>query len=807
MFRNYIKLTLRNLWRNKIFSAINILGLSLGIAICLLIMLFIRQEWSYDRFHKNADNIVRVIFKGTVNGQLMKEANVMPPTAQTLLEHFPEVQAATRLRRGSVILRLADNASKEDHFTYADPNFFRFFTFPLLEGNAGQVLQEPNTIVITRAIAHKYFGDADPIGKVLTTSDGMNNFRVTGVMQDMPVNSHFHFDLVASMTGNPDAKSTSWMDSGFFTYLQLKPGTDYKELEAKLPHIVDDYIGPQFLASMGYSLSDYRRQGNDVGLYLQPLTSIHLHSDLAPATELEPNGDIRYLYIFGAVAVFMLLIACINFMNLSTAGATKRAREVGVRKVLGSDRAGLIRQFLSESLVLTFISMIIAVVLLYVALPGFNNLTGKALHFSLLSEPYLVPGLLLFGLCTGLFAGSYPAFMLSSFTAARVLKGSAVVGKQGFTLRSGLVVFQFFVSITLIVSTVVVYRQLEYIQHKKLGYDKNQVLIIQDTYLLGAQQEAFYQSLLHDARVQSVSNSAYLPAGASNNNNFFVYTTEKTQQTKALRYYVDDNYIATMGMQMAMGRNFSRQFGTDSAAAILNETAVKALRLQGNPIGQLVNRSVERSTDINQYHIIGVVKDFHFRSMHEAISPLIMTLSPLNGSLIVKIRTSDVHGLVASLEQQWKAAHPPAPFVYSFLDDRFKETYNAELKTSRTLGIFACLTILVACLGLFGLATFTAEQRTKEIGVRKVMGANVPDIVALLSKDFLKLVLVANVLALPLAWYVMRLWLQDYAYHTSMNVWIFFAAAALAVLVALVAVGFQSVKAAMVNPVKSLRNP
>lgn len=807
MFRNYIKLTLRNLWRNKIFSIINILGLSLGIAICLLIMLFIRQEWSYDRFHKNADNIVRVIFKGTVNGQLMKEANVMPPTAQTLLEHFPEVQAATRLRRRSIILRLADNASKEDHFIYADTNFFRFFTFPLLEGNTGQVLQEPNTIVITRAIAHKYFGEADPIGKVLTTSDGRSNFRVTGVMQDMPVNSHFHFDLVASMTGNPDAKSTSWMDSGFFTYLQLKPGTDYKELEAKLPHIVDEYIGPQFLASMGYSLSDYRRQGNDVGLYLQPLTSIHLHSDLTPATELEPNGDIRYLYIFGAVAVFMLLIACINFMNLSTAGATKRAREVGVRKVLGSDRAGLIRQFLSESLVLTFISMIVAVVLLYVALPGFNHLTGKALHFSLLSDPYLLPGLLLFGLCTGLFAGSYPAFLLSSFTAARVLKGNTVVGKQGFTLRSGLVVFQFFVSITLIVSTVVVYRQLEYIQHKKLGYDKDQVLIIQDTYLLGAQQEAFYQNLLHDARVQSVSNSTYLPAGVSNNNNFFVYTTEKTQQTKALRYYVDYNYIATMGMQMAMGRNFSQQFGTDSAAAILNETAVKALGLQGNPIGQLVNRSIEKSPGINQYHVIGVVKDFHFRSMHEAISPLIMTLSPLNGSLIVKIRTSDVHGLVASLEQQWKAAHPPAPFVYSFLDDRFKETYNAELKTSRTLGIFACLTILVACLGLFGLATFTAEQRTKEIGVRKVMGANVPDIVALLSKDFLKLVLVANVLALPLAWYVMRLWLQDYAYHTSMNVWIFFAAAALAVLVALVAVGFQSIKAAMVNPVRSLRNP
>lgn len=806
MFRNYIKLTLRNLWRNKIFSAINILGLSLGIAICLLIMLFIRQEWSYDRFNKNADNIVRVIFKGTVNGQLMKEANVMPPTAQTLQQNFPEIQAVTRLRRLSIVLRLADNASKEDRFTYADPNFFTFFTFPLLEGDANQVLNDPNTIVITQSIARKYFGNADPVGKVLTTSDGKNTYRVTGVMKDMPVNSHFHFDLVASMAGYPAAASTSWMESSFFTYLQLKPGTNYKALQAKLPGIVNNYIGPQFLASMGYSLSDFRRQGNDVGLYLQPLTSIHLHSDMAPVTELEPNGDVRYLYIFGAVAVFMLLIACINFMNLSTAGATKRAREVGVRKVLGSDRLALIRQFLSESLVLTFISLIVAVGLLYAALPAFNELTGKALRFSLFSDPYVLPGLLLFGLCTGLFAGSYPAFLLSSFTAAKVLKGNTAVGRKGFTLRSGLVVFQFFVSITLIVSTVVVYRQLEYIQHKKLGYNKEQVLIIQDTYLLGAQEEGFRQNLLHDTRVENVSSSNYLPAGASNNNNFFVYAAEKTQQTKALRYEVDYNYLSTMGMQLSMGRNFSDQFGTDTAAAILNETAVRSLQLQGNPIGQLVNRAVENSPGIHQYHVIGVVKDFHFRSLREAISPLIMTFSPYGGALILKIKTSDVHGLIADLETQWKAAHPPAPFVYSFLDERFKETYNAELKTTRTLGIFAGLTILVACLGLFGLATFTAEQRTREIGVRKVMGANVPDIVALLSKDFLKLVLVANVLALPMAWYVMRLWLQDYAYHTRMNVWIFFAAAALAVLVALVAVGFQSIKAALVNPVDSLRS-
>ncbi|HEY0272128.1 MAG TPA: ABC transporter permease [Chitinophaga sp.] len=807
MFRNYLKLTLRNLWRNKIFSAINILGLGIGIAICLLIALFIRHEWSYDRFHRNAGRIVRVVFKGTVHGQPMKEANVMPPTAQTLLQNFPEVEAATRIHTGYLIFRLGNDAAKEDRLVFADANLFQFFTLPLLKGNAGNVLREPNTMVITPAIARKYFGEADPIGKTITTSDGQTTFRITGLMQEIPAASHFHFDMAASMSSYPYAASNSWMDSGYFTYLLLRPGTDYKKLQAKLPQVVEQYIGPQLLASMGFTLREFRRQGNDIGLYLQPLTRIHLHSDLQPTSEMEPSGDVRYVYIFGAVAGFMLLIACINFMNLSTASASTRAREVGVRKVLGSDRRALMQQFFLESLLLSGLALAVGVALVYLALPVFNTLTGKQLVFPLFSHPYVLPALLLFGICTGLFAGSYPAILLSSFNPARVLKGNTTAGKCSLGFRSGLVVFQFFISITLIVSTVVVYRQLQYIQHKKLGYDKDRVLIIPQTWLLGPGQEAFRQSLLHDARVMNVSASDYLPAGASHNNNFFVYSRDKAEQTKALRYEVDYNYLSTMGMQLAMGRNFSEDYGTDSTAVLLNETAVKSLGLQGNPLGQTISRADTREPGATTFHVIGVMKDFHFRSLHEPIAPLVMALSKNSGTLIVKVKTRDIAGLVTSLQQQWQASKPAAPFSYSYLDERFRETYQAEAKTGRTLGIFAGLTILVACLGLFGLATFTAEQRTREIGVRKVLGANVPNIIALLSKDFLKLVLIANLMALPLAGYLMRWWLQDFAYHTTLRWWIFALATIAAVVIALLAVGFQSVKAALANPVKSLRTP
>ena len=808
MIRNYFKFAFRNLLRNKVFTAINISGLAMGIAICLVIMLFIKNEWSYDRFNEKADRIVRVVFKGSVQGQAMKEANVMPPTAQTLLKDYPEVEAAARIRTGgSATFSHKEKSFKEENLAFADAGLFSIFTLPFVKGDPATALLEPNTIVISEAVAQKYFGKEDPIGQLLEIKNEQKAYKVTGVMKAIPVNAHFHFDLFLSMATLPDQNSDSWMTSGYYTYLLLKPGIAWQKLEAKLPQAVEKYMGPQMNQSMGLTLAEFRKKGNDIGLYLQPLTDIHLRSNLMPMTELEPPGDMRYVYIFGAVAIFMLLIACINFMNLSTASASKRAREVGIRKVLGSAKTDLIRQFLLESILLTAFAMVLGLVLVYLALPVFNHLTGKELSLGLTTNPWLIPSLLLFGLFVGLLAGSYPAFMLSSFNPVKVLKGRFTSGRATMGLRSGLVVFQFAVSIILIVGTVVVYKQLTYIQNKKLGYDRDQVIVLPGTSRLGVNENAFREKLLQDPRVVNISTSGYLPAGPTYNNNFFIYAREQAEQIKTLRYDVDENYIPTMSMQVIAGRNFSQKYGTDSTGAILNEAAVKALGWDmQHALGQTITRSHNKAgTDKVVYHVIGIVKDFHFRSLHEQISPLVMVLANYNGTMIVKAKTKDISGLLADMNKTWNNLKASAPLNYSFLDERFKATYEAEQKIALILGISAGLTIFVACLGLFGLATFTAEQRTKEIGVRKVLGATVTSIVALLSKDFLKLVLIANVLALPVAWWIMNKWLQEFAYRVDISWGVFAIAILSAILIALAAVSFHSLKAALTNPVRSLR--
>ncbi len=655
-------------------------------------------------------------------------------------------------------------------------------------------------------MAQKYFGSDDPIGKILTFKDVPTPYTVTGVMAPIPANSHFHFDLFASMASLPEAKAPNWLQSNYHTYLVLPAGYDYQQLQAKLPQVADKYMAPQFEKMMGVNMAELRRKGNDIGLFLQPLTDIHLHSDLKPESELEPGGDIRYVYIFGAIALFMLLLACINFMNLSTAGASKRAKEVGVRKVLGSAKMALTNQFLIESLLLTAIAMLLAIGFVYLTLPLFNSLAGKELTVNFLANPWLLPGLLVFGLIVGVLAGSYPAFFLSSFTPVSVLKGKFTSSKNSIGLRSGLVVVQFFISIALTIGTTVVYQQLSYIQNKKLGYNKDQVLVLPETWLLGQKEEAFRDQIMQDPRVVNVSTSGYLPAGPSYNNNFMVYPeTNSTQLVKTLRYDVDYNYIPTLGMNMAAGRNFSKSYGTDSSGVILNETAARLLGWATNALDHTIGNS-DNQGNKKTYRVIGVVKDFHFKSLHEPISPLVMVLGHNSGTVIVKVKAKDITGLLTSLKKQWSQFTTDSPFTYSFLDERFNDTYKAEQKIGNILGIFAGLTIFVACLGLFGLATFTAEQRTKEIGVRKVLGASVGSIVALLSKDFLTLVLIALVIASPIAWYIMDRWLQDFAYRIDISGWIFAGAGLTAVAIALLTVSYQSIKAALMNPVRSLRS-
>ncbi len=804
MFRNYFKIAARNLWRNKVFSTINIFGLALGIATCLLILLFVQNELSYDKYNKNADRLVRVSFRGSMQGGVIKEASVMAPVANTLKRDYPEVEEATRMRTiGQQELSYGGKTFKENGFLFVDSNFFQMFTLPLLQGNARIALLQPNSMVISKAIAQKYFGNENPVGKSMDITGGNSPLRITGLIDAVPRNSHFHGDFFVSMSTMPDARNEDWMSSNYYTYLQLRKGSDIKKLEAKLPQVIEKYIGPQLEKGMGVTLAQFRQSGNQIGLYLQPVTDIHLHADLT--NDLEPYGDIRYVYIFSAVAIFMLLIACVNFMNLSTASASKRAREVGIRKVMGSVKTQLIGQFLLESVLLTMIAMLVSLCIVYMALPVFNQLAGQNLSLDLKSSPWLLPGLALFGLFTGLMAGSYPAFFLSSFNPITVLKGKFSTGKKSTNLRNGLVVFQFFVSISLIVGTIVVYKQLSFIQHKKLGYDTAQTMVIEHTYRLGDKQSAYRQQLLRDPRILNVTASGFIPAGPSNNNNFFIYPDDQSAQlVKTLRYEVDDQYLPTMGIQLAGGRNFSPAYGSDSTGILINETAARTFGWNDQALGHTLSHT-EKEGNIITYKVIGIVKDFNFRSLHEAVTPLVMTLGTDYGTMIARIKTNNIPLLISNMQQQWAAMVKGEPLSYSFLDERVMNSYKSERNTGLILGVFAALTIFVACLGLFGLATFTTNQRTREIGIRKVLGADVKGIVSMLSGQFLKLVGIAFIIAAPLMWLVMNRWLEDFAYRITIGWLVFLVAAGLVITLTIITVSFQAIKAALANPVKSLR--
>jgi len=806
MIKNYFKIAFRSLWRNKGFSLINILGLAIGLATCLIIMLFVNNELSYDRYNKKADRMFRVYFQGDVQGEKLKESTVMPPLAQTLKADFPEVEESTRIRDyGTPKLVYGNKSFKEDAFAFVDSNFFQVFTLPLLQGDARTALIEPNTIVITKAVARKYFGNTTAMGKVISFKNGTNEaFKVTGIIEEVPLNSNFHFEIFASMTSLPESKEPTWMRSNFYTYLVLPEKYDYKKLEAKLPSVVEKYIGPQMLQAMGMTYEQFREKGNSLSFHLQPITDIHLHSDFT--NDLSPSGNIQYVYIFAAIALFMLLIACINFMNLSTAAASKRAREVGIRKVMGSGKPELIQQFLLETMVITTIALLLALVLMYLALPVFNYLADQNLSLRISEHPFLIPVLLILILVVGIIAGSYPAFYLSSFQPAKVLKSKSNGVKSSMVFRSGLVVFQFFISIFLIVGTLVVYNQLYFIQHKKLGYDKEQVLILQNTWMLDKNQDVFKQLVKNNPHVVSVSGSGYLPAGPSYNNNFFVSPGENsTQLIKTLRYDVDENYIPTLGIKLLEGRNFSKEFSTDSNSVILNEAAASAFGWKQGVIGKTISRT-DNEGKKKIYSVIGLIRDFHFKSLHERISPLVMVYTPQFGTLIAKLQPgTDISGLTTLLNKRWNELGAEEPLSYSFLDERYNNTYKSEQKMGLILGIFAGLTIFVACLGLFGLAKFTATQRTKEIGIRKVLGASVAQVTGMLSKEFLILVLISCVLAFPVAWWAMNKWLQDFAYRITVSWWIFALAAVVIILIALITVSFQAVKAAIANPVKSLR--
>ncbi len=804
MIENYIKIAWRNLKKNKIFSFINIAGLSLGISVCFIIMLYVQDELSYDRYNKNADRIARIQFKANINGGDISEAGVMAPVAKVVKSEFPEVEDAARLIPfGPTKVNYGLKEFKNDVFAMADPNFLNVFTLPLIEGDAKTALSQPNSIIISKALAEKYFGNENPIGKTLGFNNNANLDKVTGVFDKVPTNSHFHFDMLGSMVGWQPGESDSWMQGTFYTYLLLRPGTNLAALQAKFSPMVKKYMGPQIQQAMGMSLEQFRTKGNDLGFILQPLTAIHLHPNAT--NEIDPPGNASYVYIFGAIAIFMLVIACINFVNLATASASKRAKEVGVRKVIGSGRVQLIKQFLIESAMLVLVALLISTAVIYLSLPAFNAISGKALSFGF--DLRIIGALIAFGIIVVVAAGIYPAFFLSSFNPISVLKGKLTGNNNSFGLRSGLVVFQFFISVSLIVGTIVVYQQMRFIQNKKLGYIKEQVLVLPNSYALGKNERVFKDEMLKDHRIINGTLSYYRPAGPSNSNNALVYPQgHDNAAMRMVNFHVDEQYIPTFGMQMTTGRNFSKEMSSDSSAALINESAVKALGFnEANAVGQ---RIVQVNSDKGKnfsYHVIGVVKDFNFKSLHEPITPLLMTLQP-EGGVVFKVQTADISGLLSSMKKQWDSFHTGEPFTYNFLDELYNETYSAEQKTGTILDIFATLTVIVACLGLFGLVTYTAEQRVKEIGVRKVLGASVTQITRMLSADFLKLVLIACLIAFPVSWWATGKWLQTFAYRMNLDWWIFAIAAGCALLIAFITLSFQAVKAATANPIRSLRS-
>lgn len=805
MYKSYLKIGWRNLLKNKGLFTINIAGLAMGIATCLVITLFIADELSFDRFNEKADQIVRVVLKGKVNGEVIKEAVTAAPVAATLATEFPEVQQATRLRgMGSPKISYKSTAFKNSKVAFVDANFFQVFTLPLIQGNAATALTEPNTLVITKEQAYKYFGDEDPINKILEFTDSKEPYRVTGVIEKVPANSHFHFDFFASMEGLAHAKENNWMESNYYNYLVLAEGTNQKEFENKLPAIIEKYMGPQ-VAQMGMTFEKFKENGNEIGIFIQPLKDIHLHSDFASQSELQAGGDLKSIYIFGAVALFMLLIACINFMNLSTAGATKRSKEVGVKKVLGSGKNQLVQQFLTESFISTAVSMIVAIILVLLAIPFFNQLSGKALDETFLLNPNVLLSLLLLAIVITFLAGSYPAFFLSSIKPISVLKNKVVSSGHSKGIRSGLVVFQFVISASLILAIIVVNQQMSYIQNKEIGYNRDQLLVLRDSRLLGSNENAFKNQILTDPHVESVTMSAFVPAGPTDNSMTGVYAGQDHEAVRrTILYQIDAQYIPTLGMELVAGRNFSDKTGIDSLNVIVNETAVKTFGLRENPLGQTLTANVGNDQK-KSLTIIGVVKDFHFRSLHETIAPLIMLNNPYGG-LIVRGKTNEMAGLIASIEAKWKAFHVEEPFSYALLDELYNETYVREQKMGTILKTFGFITIFVACLGLFGLVTFTAEQRVKEIGVRKVLGANVTEIVSLLSKDLIILVAISFVIAFPLGYYMMDKWLQDFAYKIDIQWWVFVLSGLITLLIAFFTISFKTIRSALANPVESLRS-
>ena len=805
MLKNYFKIALRNFLKHKVFSFINVFGLAVGIACCLLILLFVFDELSYDKYHEKADRIYRAGLNGFISGNEFNGVISATPMAQTLVDEYPEVEAATRARNfGFPVFRYEDKVFSEEKVFWVDPGFFDVFTVPFIQGDPVTALDKPETIVLTQSMASKYFGDEDPLGKTIN-ADRQRDYLVTGVIEDVPRNTHFHYDFLASLSTYPDSRSPIWVSNNYYTYFVLREGTSPEIFEAKLVELVKKYVGPQIQAAAGISLEQFFESGGAWSYFIQPVTDIHLRSHLE--FEIEPNGDISYVYIFSIIALGILLVACINFVNLATARSSTRAREVGVRKTLGSNRPQLIRQFLAETIMMSLLAVLLALLLVQLFLPVFNNLTGKQVAIPYLDNMFTIPFLLGLAVFIGMLAGLYPAFFLASFDPVAVLKTETPGSLKKSMMRNVLVVFQFTVSIVLIVGTLVVQRQLNYIQNKDLGFNKEQTVIVKKTDDLSDNLKTFKQALLSNANVFAATNTGTLFGGTFGNSAFRL-AEETGEDTHLLwTFYSDADFVKTYQIDMAAGRFFEEGREADNQAVVINETAVRDLGLE-DPVGaQIVALGNTREQE-QHANIIGVVKDFHFESLHTQIRPMIIILyGPQNRGrfLSVRIGPENIGETMGFIENTWKRFALDQTFESEFIDDYFGRIYESEHRTGRIFLYFSILAIFIASLGLFGLASFVTAQRTKEIGIRKILGATESQIVTLLSTQFTKWVLLGNLLAWPAAYLLMRNWLRQFAYREGISVLSFLGASVIVLIFALITVSSQTLKAASANPANSLK--
>ncbi len=807
MLINLIRHSLSSFKRQRAYIIINILGLSIGIACSLLIALFVINEASYDRYNIKKDRIFRLILNGKIGGQEITAAYTASPIGPTMLKEFPEVEDFLRMNGGygPTIVEYNNQTFTEEHFVEADSSFFNFFSIPVLKGDSKNLLNAPRKIVVSESTAKKIFGNENPIDKALKIGSDTARYIVSGVMKDIPGNSHFAANIIGSFMTNPDSKSPIWINNSFSTYLLLKPNSTHTTVDAKIPEMLVKYVGPEIQKLMGVSITDFFAQGNKYRFYLQNLKDIHL--DTSIQQQFKAASDPKYLKIFGSIALLIILIAAINFMNLSTAQASRRAKEVGIKKLGGSSRGMLITQFLTESFILTFISLILGLIIIKVTLPYFNNLLGANLVLDLFANWYIIPILILFSFLVGFLSGSYPAFFLSSFNPYEVLKGSVKNSMKNGPLRRILVVFQFAVSILLIIGTIIMYSQIKYMLNKDVGFNKEQLIVINRADALGSKTRAFKDAIKGIPGVINIASSTSVP-GRNNNNNGYMMEGRKEETFLMQTNWVDYDYLETYGMTLTSGRSFNESFATDQNACMVNETAVKNFGIKDLSKTRFMQPQPGGNTEPNYLQVIGVVKNFNFVSLRNPIGPYIFCFKNDKmqfGYLSVKLSAQNYSKTISAIENKWKDFTANNPLQYYFVDEDFEQMYKQEKQNAQMAVIFSILAIFIAALGLFGLTSFTVEQRTKEIGVRKAMGSTVPGIYAVISKEVIILVSISALIAWPIIYYVAGKWLENFYYRISLSIFSFIAGLTIALGIAVLTISYRILRAANVNPAQSLK--